>query len=106
VGEYVNVPCIAPWDACGMIRTDMVGNRVNDIMDSGTWLYRVYVFGEGSRSEQWTGVLIHDDADIPPGPTPIDTPMGSFRPVSRPESGGAYAGWFPVSWKESMSPAG
>jgi hypothetical protein len=69
IGEFIDVPCSARWDICGMIRADMVDQRTNDIIDSKPWLYRIYVDAEGSRSELWTGILLHDGMEIPPNST-------------------------------------
>lgn len=115
LGEFVSVPCNFPWDACGMIRTDMAEwmktQQANVIMDSGPWIYRMYVDGEGSSSEVWTSTLLHVDAEIPTNPdgnpltgSEIDTPMGPFRTGSSTAFGWAQAGWFPLSWQEPPSP--
>jgi hypothetical protein len=108
LGEFVRVPCVNPWDACGMIRTDMAEwmktHQANVIMDSQSWVYRVYLGGEGSGSEVWTSRFLHDDAEISPDVKPIDTPMGPFRTGDPTATGWARAGWFPVSWQEPMPP--
>ena len=108
LGEFVRVPCVNPWDACGMIRTDMAEwmktHQANVVMDSQSWLYRVYLDAEGSDGEVWTSTLLHDGAEIPPGINPIDTPMGPFRTGGPTATGWAKAGWFPVSWREPMPP--
>jgi hypothetical protein len=108
LGEFVNVPCNHLWDACGMIRKDMVewmtAHQANVIMDSKPWLYRMYVSAEGSKSEVWTSRLLHDGAEIFPDLKPIDTPMGPFRTGAPMTIGWAHAGWFPASWHEPTLP--
>ena len=102
LGEFVRVPCVNPWDACGMIRSDMAEwmktHQANVIMDSQSWVYRVYLGGEGSGSEVWTSrLLFMTTAEISPDVKPINTPMGPFRTGGPTATGWARAGWFPVS---------
>ncbi|XTP35518.1 hypothetical protein ACORG1_04555 [Mycobacterium sp. TJFP1] len=115
LGEFVGFPCDYPWDACGMIRTDMAEwmktQQANVIMDSGSWSYHVYVDGEGSDREVWTSTLLHDGAEISPDPdgnpltgAQIDTPMGPFRTGTPTATDWARAGWLPSSWLEPPMP--
>ncbi|WP_139360525.1 hypothetical protein [Mycobacterium sp. D16R24] len=103
IGEFVNVACNAPWDACGMIRTDMAESmkthQANVIMDSNPWLYRVYVEAEGTENELWTGILLHGGIGIAPAIKPIDTPMGQFHSGNTAATSWPREGWFPVSWR-------
>lgn len=104
LGEFVSLPCGAPWDACGMVRTDMAEwmktHQANVIMDTHPWVYRIYVNAEGSRNEVWTSTLLHDSVEIPAGTEPVDTPMGPFRTGGPTAVGWARVGWLPVSWQE------
>ncbi|MFN8102332.1 MAG: hypothetical protein U0Q20_12155 [Mycobacterium sp.] len=114
LGEFVSVPCVNAWDACGMIRTDMADwmktQQANVIMDPAPWSYRMFMAGEGPTAV-WRSVLLHDDAEIPPNPdgnpftsSEVDTPMGPFRTGSPTAYDWAVAGWFPSSWQEPPVP--
>ena len=109
LGEFLNVPC-GPWRPCGMIRTDMAEwmktNSAFEIMDMKPWAYRLYVDAEDTGSAVWTSRLLHDDTEIPPATSPIDTPMGPFRTADPTASGWKRAGWLPVSWLEQTPAPG
>jgi hypothetical protein len=106
LGDFVNVACIQPWDACGMIRVDMAEwmkthpTNVPTVGASNDWTYRMYVSGEAPADQVWKSALLHDGTEIAPDATPIDTPMGPFRTAGPDAIGWARAGWFPVSWQE------
>lgn len=103
VGEFLNVPCENPWDACGMIRTDMADwmkvNQANTQIDTQPWSYRLYVYALGSKSESWTGVLLHGGAEMYLGSTIVDTPMGPFSPSGLSNIGWHSTGWTPAGWQ-------
>lgn len=104
LGDFVDVPCGVPWEDCGMVRTDMLRwmktHDAHVFMDMKPWTYRLYVDAEGTESEVWTSVLLHDGAEIPPAADPVQTPMGLFGTAGAGAVGWARAGWLPVSWLE------
>lgn len=97
VGTFVSVACRELWVPCGMIEQRMAGNPPNAILDGEDWSYRLYVGAEGSKSEAWTGQIVHAGALVDQGSGKADTPMGPFVWIDSPYAWGEH-GWFPVSW--------
>ncbi len=101
VGTFVSVACRELWVPCGMIEQRMAEwmktNTGNAILDGEDWSYRLHVGAEGSKSEAWTGQIVHAGILVDQGPGKTDTPMGPFVWVDSPYAWGQH-GWFPTSW--------
>jgi hypothetical protein len=100
VGTFVSVACRELWVPCGMIEQRMADwmktNPGNAILDGEDWSYRLYVGAEGSKSEAWTGQIVHAGTLVDRGSGKTDTPMGPFVWVDSPYAWGEH-GWLPMS---------
>lgn len=101
VGTFVSVECRELWVPCGMIEQHMVEWRKidpgNAILGNEDWAYRLHVGAEGSKSESWTGQIVHAGSRVEQGTGSTETPMGPFVWVDSPYAWGEH-GWFPKSW--------
>ncbi len=101
-GTFVSVTCRELWVPCGMIEQRMVewlkADPGNAILDGEDWSYRLYVGAEGSKSEAWTGQIVHAGALVEQGLGKTGTPMGPFVWIDSPYAWGEH-GWFPESWR-------
>lgn len=100
-GAFVSVACRELWVPCGMIEQRTVAwlksTPGNAVMDGQAWSYRLYVSAEGTKSEGWTGELLHADLVIEQGSADMDTPMGPYVWLDSPHPWGQH-GWFHRSW--------
>lgn len=102
LGAFENHPCPHMWSQCGFLRVGMLPVTLPGGFEALTadqsWVYRVYIHGEGSRSEGTTGVLLQGGVRVHPGGTRrMETPLGVFIAVDNDQLWGD-AGWFPETW--------
>lgn len=101
VGAFIAVKCQELWVPCGMIHDKtldwMNTTPGNAILDGEQWSYRLFVSAEGTKSEGWTGKVLHAGAPVEPGIAPLDTPMGPYVRVESSHPWG-WHGWIHQSW--------
>lgn len=103
VGNFENLPCTYLWSQCGFIRVGMLPvapmSGFATLTEDQAWVYRLYLHGEGSRSEGLTGVLLQGGAQyFPNGARRVETPLGVFLAVDNGGQLWGEAGWFPETW--------
>lgn len=97
-GTFYFEPCTLPWQPCGFLHDGQEGGPLG-MTDSLPWQFRLYVTGEGSRSEGWRGELWHGDTELPSaGAATIDTPLGHFEAQPEPQVPWGWHGWKPTAW--------
>ncbi|MDP2064155.1 MAG: hypothetical protein Q8Q63_10875 [Phaeovulum sp.] len=103
VGAFENLPCTHLWSQCGFLRVGMLPVTAMSgfaaLTENQAWVYRLYIHGEGSRSEGLTGVLLQEGlrifADVG---RRVETPLGVFLAVDNGGKLWGNAGWFPETW--------
>ncbi|WP_372841162.1 hypothetical protein [Phaeovulum sp.] len=103
IGAFENMPCPYLWSICGFIRKGMLPvTEISDptaLLDDNTWIYRLFIHAEGSRSEGLTGVLLHGEDQVSPtGIRRVETPLGVFLAVNNDGQLWGNSGWFPETW--------
>lgn len=102
-GPFENLPCTYLWSQCGFIRVGMLPvaapSSLAALTEDQAWVYRLYIHGEGSRSEGRTGVLEQGGTVVfPGGMRRVETPLGVFIAVDNGGQLWGDAGWFPETW--------
>lgn len=102
-GNFENLPCTYLWSQCGFIRVGMLPvtapSSPSALMENQAWVYRLYIHGEGSRSEGRTGVLEQGGNPVyPGGMRRVETPLGVFVAIDNGGQLWGDAGWFPETW--------
>ena len=104
LGPFEGVRCVHPWSTCGAVHAGMLGwmktHSANVVMGSDNWSWRVFVLGEGTRSEGYQGVLMRGQTELRGCSSPILTPLGLFSCRERTNLWDR-AGWFHESWPVS-----
>jgi hypothetical protein len=102
-GEFESVPFVQLWIPHGMIHVDTLrwlkegGSDV--IHDDQPWRYKLYVVGEGTRSQGFRGELLRGQDFVTPETSGehVKTPMGPFDWVENPHGWGSH-GWIHAAW--------
>ncbi|GEM_PF-6012747 len=102
-GTFENLPCTYLWSQCGFIPAGMLPvapmTGFAALTEDQAWVYRLYIHGEGSRSEGMTGVLLQGGAQVfPGGMRRVETPLGVFLAIDNQGQLWGDAGWFPETW--------